>query len=78
MVFEVRGNTFYVLLNKQEETYMMMVFDELTPSVKKLREYLKNGINTTELELMSVQYKEGQFVIQTIPWNVIAMELVKE
>jgi len=78
MEFEVKESAFYILLNKKTKPYTMMVFDELTPSVKKVKEYLKAGMNTQNLELMSIQYKEDKFEIQVIPWNIIAMELVKE
>jgi len=78
MEFEVKDNMFYVLLNKEEKASSMMVFNELSPSVKKVKEYLKNGIKTETLELMSVTYKNDNFEIKTIPWNIIATELIKE
>ena len=56
----------------------MSIFDALSPSVQKLKELMEGGITSEELELMSVQYEEEQFKIKSIPWNVIAMELVKE
>jgi hypothetical protein len=78
MEFQVKDNTFYVLLNKDGKANMMMVFNELSPSVKKVKEYLKNGTKTEDLELMSITYKNDNFEIKTIPWNIIAMELIKE
>jgi hypothetical protein len=76
--FQVKDNTFYVLLNKEGKTNSMMVFNELSPSVKKVKEYLKSGTKTETLELMSITYKNDNFEIKTIPWNIIAMELIKE
>jgi hypothetical protein len=78
MEFEVKDSTFYVLLKKVEKANTMTVFNELSPSVKKVKEYLKNGVKTENLELMSVAYKSENFEIKTIPWNIIAMELIKE
>jgi hypothetical protein len=78
MEFQVKDNTFYVLLNKDIKANSMMIFSDLTPSVKKVKEFLKNGAKTETLELMSINYKSENFEIKTIPWNIIAMELIKE
>jgi hypothetical protein len=78
MEFPVKDNTFYVLLNKNGKANSLMVFSELLPSVKKVKEHLKSGTKTETLELMSVTYKNDNFEIKTIPWNIIAMELIKE
>jgi hypothetical protein len=78
MEFQVKDNTFYVLLNKEGKTNSLMIFSELSPSVKKVKEYLKSGIKTETLELMSLNYKGESFEVKTIPWNIIAMELIKE
>lgn len=78
MELVIKENTFYILLNKQGEISQLSIFDALSPSVQKLKELMEGGITSEELELMSVQYEEEQFKIKSIPWNVIAMELVKE
>ena len=78
MAFEVKDNTFYVLLNKEKNANSMTIFSDLTPSVKKVKEYLKKGVTTDTIELMSIIYKNENFEIKTIPWNIIAMELIKE
>lgn len=78
MELKVKENNFYILLNKKEKFNQMSVFDELSGSVKSLKELMKKGSNSDDLELMSLQYEGKGFKIKTIPWNVIAMELIKE
>lgn len=76
MELEVKDNKFYVLVNKQEKG--LRLYDALSPSVKKLKEFLRSGGSTEDIELMSIEMKGEKFEISTIPWSVIATELVKE
>jgi len=78
MELKVKENNFYILINKNEKSNQMSVFDELSTSVKSLKELMKKGSSSNDLELMSIQYEEEQFKVKAIPWNIIAMELVKE
>jgi len=78
MEFEVNDNTFYILVNNAEKINKMTVFDSLQPSIKKVKEYLRQGLDSDNMELMSINYKDDRFEIKSIPWNIIAMELIKE
>lgn len=78
MRLEVKENTFYILVDKHEENNQMSLFDDLSSSVKILKEAMKKELNADKFELMSVEYDEEQFKIKTVPWSIIALELIKE
>ena len=78
MRLEVKENTFYILVDKHEENSQMSLFDDLSSSVKVLKEAMKKELNADKFELMSVEYDEEQFKIKTVPWSIIALELIKE
>jgi len=78
MRLEVKENTFYILVDKHEENNQMSLFDDLSSSVKVLKEAMKKELNADKFELMSVEYDEEQFKIKTVPWSIIALELIKE
>jgi len=78
MRLEVKENIFYILVDKHEENNQMSLFDDLSSSVKVLKETMKKELNANKFELMSVEYDEEQFKIKTVPWSIIALELIKE
>lgn len=78
MELKVKENNFYILINKKDISDQLSVFDDLSSSVTVLKDLMKKGQNSEELELMNIQYEGEQFKIKTISWNVIAMELIKE
>ena len=46
--------------------------------IKRIKQLLKEGTEPDALELVSVEIKEEKYLIQGIPWSVIASKLVKE
>jgi len=64
-----------VTLKQAEEMKEVLV---KTQREKILKEAMKKELNTDKFELMSVEYDEEQFKIKTVPWSIIALELIKE
>ena len=54
------------------------VYDEMKPAIAKVKSSLKGGTKSESIELLSIEVKSDKFEIKTIPWNVVAMELVRE
>lgn len=75
---EVKENRFYVLRIKQENSEKITLHNEMSSSVKRLKEALKSGMSPEDIELMSIDVRGEKFEIKGVPWSVIAAELVKE
>ena len=43
----------------------------------KIKESIKSGISSENIELLTIEIKQDKFKIKTIPWDFIATELVK-
>ena len=74
----VKGNKFYILTEKQSSKKETRVYDEMNPAIAKIKSSLKQGVTSEDIELLSIEIKEEKFEIKTIPWNVIATQLIKE
>jgi hypothetical protein len=74
---EVKENRFYVLRIREESVERITLHSEISSSVERVREALKNGTSPENIELMSFDVKEEKFEIKGVPWSTIAAELVK-
>ena len=75
---EVKENKFYVLTVAEEKGRKATLHNELGSAINRVREHLKAGIGTDDVELMAVEMKEEKFEIKGVPWSTIALGLVKE
>jgi len=75
---EVKENRFYVLRIREENVERITLHSEISSSVERVREALKNGMSPESIDLMSFDVKEEKFEIKGVPWSTIAAELVKE
>jgi len=74
---EVKENRFYVLRLREGSVEGITLHSEVSSSVERVREALKNGMSPESIELMSFDVKEEKFEIKGVPWSTIAAELVK-
>ena len=78
MELSVKDNKFFMLMEKQGSKKEIRVYDEINPAIAKVKMSLKEGASSENIELLSIEIREERFEIKTIPWNVIATQLVKE
>ena len=78
MSLGVRENKFYILTKKEGQNREIKLYVDMETPVKDIKEYLKSGVETENLELVTVEMKEEKYQISSIPWSVIASKLVKE
>jgi len=78
MEMTVKDNKFFMLLEKQGSKKEIRIYDEMNPAITTIKGSLKKGITSENIELLSIEIKEEKFEIKTIPWNVIATQLIKE
>lgn len=74
----VKDNKFFMLTEKQGSKKEIRVYDEINPAIAKIKKTLKSGLSSENIELLSIEIKDEKFEIKTIPWHVIATQLVKE
>jgi len=74
----VKENKFFMLIEKQGSEKDIRIYDEINPAITKVKKFLKSGITSENIELLSIEIKEEKFEIKTIPWNVIATHIIKE
>lgn len=74
----VKENQFFMLVVKQDSAKHIKIYDEMTPAITKVKKFLKGGVISEDIELLSIEIKEEKFEIKAIPWNVIATHLIKE
>ena len=75
---EVKENRFFVLTVTEEKGRKVTLHNEMDSAVDRVRERLKAGTGTDNIELMAVEMKEEKFEIKGVPWSTIAVGLVKE
>jgi hypothetical protein len=75
---QVKGNKFYLLTKKDGKSRELRLYADMETPIKRIKEYLKKGVESENLELVSIEIKEEKYLIQGIPWSVIASKLVKE
>jgi len=73
----VKENKFFMLVEKTGSKSIIRIYDEMKPAITKVKESIKGGTSSENIELLSVEVKQDKFEIKTIPWNFIATELVK-
>ena len=78
MELSVKDNKFFMLMEKQGSKKEIRVYDEINPAIDKVKMSLKEGASSENIELLSIEIREERFEIKTIPWHVIATQLVKE
>jgi hypothetical protein len=78
MALVVKENKFYMLIEKQGSKKEIRIYDEMNPAIIMIKGSLKKGVTSENIELLSIEIKEEKFEIKTIPWNVIATQLIKE
>ena len=78
MEFLVKENKFYMLIEKQGSKKEIRIYDEMKPAITMIKGSLKIGTTSANIELLSIEIKEEKFEIKTIPWDVIATQLIKE
>jgi pseudouridine-5'-phosphate glycosidase len=74
----VKENKFFMLLEKQGSKKEIRIYDDMSPAIAVIKGSLKKGITSENIELLSIEIKDEKFEIKTIPWNVIATQLIKE
>lgn len=74
----VKENKFYMLIEKQGSKSEIKLYDEIKPAIAKVKNSLKGGMKSENIELISIEVKADKFEIRTISWDFIATELVKE
>jgi hypothetical protein len=74
----VKNGKFFMLTEKQGPKKEIRIYDEMNPAITVIKDSLKKGITSENIELLSIEIKEEKFEIKTIPWNVIATQLIKE
>jgi hypothetical protein len=74
----VKNNKFYLLTKKDGKNRELRLYADMETPIRRIREYLKQGVEPDNLELVSVEAKEEKFVIQSVPWSLIALKLVRE
>ena len=75
---KVKENKFYLLTKKDGKNREITLYADMELPIKRIKEYLKQGVEPDNLELVSVEVREDKYLIQGIPWSVIALKLVKE
>jgi pseudouridine-5'-phosphate glycosidase len=74
----VKENRFYMLTQKVGSKKEIRIYDEMKPAIAMIKGSMKAGTASENIELLSIEIKEEKFEIKTIPWNVIAAQLIKE
>ncbi len=72
---EVRDNTFYILIVKQEEQMVSTIFDEMP--FKKIRDHLKNGISPENIKLLATEIRDEKLETSIVSWSAIAVGIAK-
>lgn len=77
-MFKVKGNNFYILLDKRQKENPITLSADLQSSVEELKSALsdKEGLILDTLELIKVEYMKGRWNFRPVPWKEIAMELL--
>ncbi len=78
---KVEENKFYILLKKpeendEEESKEITLYCDVKASIIRIKEYLKNGVDVENIELMTVKILDEALEAESVPWNRIAVELI--
>lgn len=65
-------------MEKQGSKREIRIYDEMPLAISRVRKSLKSGVDSDNIELLSIEIKEEKFEIKTIPWNIIATQLIRE
>ena len=77
MELVVKDNKFVMLIEKQGAKKDVRLYDEIKPAITKIKESIKSGNSSENVELLTIEIKQDKFEIKTIAWDYIATELVK-
>ena len=72
----VKENKFYILIKKDGKDREIRLYANMDTPIKRIKEWLRQGVEPDSLELVTVEVKEEKYLIQGIPWSVIASKLV--
>lgn len=75
---EVKENKFYVLTVGQGKEEKVTLHNEMESPITKVEKCLKNGIDPSDIELVTVEMKGEKFEIKSVSWSVIALGLVRK
>lgn len=78
---QVEENKFYILVKKpaednEEDSKEITLYSSVKVSITRIKEYLKNGIDVENIELMSVVILDEALEAESVPWNKIVVELI--
>ncbi len=74
---EVKENKFYILTWKTGKGKEIRLYVDIESPIKRIKQLLREGTEPEALELVSVEIKDEKYLIQGIPWSIIASKLVK-
>ena len=78
---KVEENQFYILVKNPEEeneedSKDITLYSEVKASITRIKEYLKNGVDVDDIELMTVTILDEALEAESVPWNKIAVALI--
>jgi len=75
MEMKVKNNEFWILENKKDDEKTL--FNELGDSIKHIKQSMKKGLESDDLELMHIVLDEENMKFKEVSWKDIAMKLMK-
>ena len=78
---KVEENKFFILIKNPEEENEedgkdITLYSEVKASITRIKEYLKNGVDVDDIELMTVTILDEALEAESVPWNKIAVALI--
>ena len=75
--FKVSENAFFYIL-RTNESKDFFVFDELDPTVEKVKTLIKEkGLTIENIEIMAIKVQKDKINAQQVSWAMIAEKLIK-
>lgn len=74
----MKENKFYVLTVGGAKEKKVTLHNEMESPILKVKDYLKNGTDPDDIELITVEMKGEKFEIKSVPWSIIALGLVRK
>lgn len=69
---EIEGNEFFVLQGSEK----IWVFENRNQGIEQMKSLMKEGADSENLVLMSVELNKDEIKAQVIPWSKIAEGLI--
>ena len=78
---KVEESKFYILVKtpeeeNEEDVKDITLYSEVKASITRIKEYLKNGVDVDNIELMTVKIMDEALEAESVPWNKIAVALI--